>query len=230
MAKAASLNGTVGTYVFFLFFMFCTGITQVYGFVLGFVTNITDYFKCSTWKAVIPVCIIGLCCCTGYTSNVGFLLFDLTEHFILRYIVVSVGLLQCISVGWYFEYFTTAAASKDHAKSLRLLALLYWLPTVVICFYANFAMEDNKILSLFVIAAFTVISLIVSYCNSKMEFNSWYHEIVLQGVDKLSMSITCLSNDGAKRSWWMLPFETYFGICVKFINPACLLFIILNNL
>jgi hypothetical protein len=28
----------------------------------------------------------------------------------------------------------------------------------------------------------------------------------------------------------MLPFETYFGITVKFVNPACLLFIFFNNL
>jgi len=44
------------------------------------------------------------------------------------------------------------------------------------------------------------------------------------------MSITCLSNPKGKREWWMLPFETYFGITIKFINPACLLFIFFHNL
>lgn len=29
---------------------------------------------------------------------------------------------------------------------------------------------------------------------------------------------------------WMLPFETYFGMSIKYVNPACLLFIFMNNL
>jgi SNF family Na+-dependent transporter len=230
MAKVASMNGSVGMYVFFLFFMFCTGITQVYAMVLSFVTNVTDYFKCKPWKVVIPVCIVGIIVTLAYTSNAGFILFDLTEHFILRYIVIMVGFLQCVAVGWFFEYFTTAAVSPLHAKSLRLLSLGYWFPVVVITFYANFALEEGKILGLVVISVTTMMSLVVSFCVAKMDFDSWYHEIVLQGVDKLSMSITSLSNPKGKRSMWMLPFETYFGICIKYINPACLLFIFFNNL
>ena len=34
----------------------------------------------------------------------------------------------------------------------------------------------------------------------------------------------------SKRKWWMLPFEFYFGICIKYINPACLLFIFFEAL
>lgn len=107
---------------------------------------------------------------------------------------------------------------------------MYWIPVVVICFYANFALEENKFLGLVVICITTIMALVVSYMQSKMEFNSWYHEIVLQGVDKLSMSITSLSRNDGKRSKWMLPFETYFGICIKYINPACLFFILCHNL
>lgn len=189
-----------------------------------------DYFKCSAWKAALPVSIIGILVTIAYTSNAGWIVFDMTEHFILRYIVIAVGFLQCISVGWFFEYHTTAIVSPEHNKSLKCLALMYWLPTIVICFYSNFGLESNKIWGLVVISGFTLLSLICSFLISKMEFNSWYHEIVLQGVDKLSMSITSLSNANGKRSIWMIPFETYFGICIKFINPACLLFIFFHNL
>jgi signal transduction histidine kinase len=230
MPKAAALYDATGMYVFFLIFMFLTGITQVYAFVLGFVVNLSDYFKCAIWKAALPCTLIGLLISYAYTSNVGWVLFDLTEHFILRYIVVTVGFLQCVSVGWIFEYFTTAAVSPGHAKSLRVLALFYWVPVVVVSFYANFALEENKVYGLIVICITTMIALLFSKIYSNLDFDNWYHEIVLQGVDKLSMSITSLSNPGAGRSWWMLPFETYFGVCVKFVNPACLAFIFFNNL
>lgn len=166
----------------------------MYALVLGFVTNLTDYFNCETWRAAIPVTVFGILATIAYTSNSGWILFDMTEHYILRYIVVMVGFLQCVAAGWYFEYFTTAAVSPLHARSLRLLALIYWVPTIVITFYTNFGMESNKMWGLIFVCIFTCIALVTSFMESEMEFNSWYHEIVLQGVDKLSMSITSLSN------------------------------------
>lgn len=231
MPRAASLYDGQNLYILFLVFMFMTGITQVYAFVLGFITNLTDYFGIKAWQAGIPVTLFGIGYSVAFTSNSGWILFDMTEHFILRYIVIMVGFLQCVSVGWYFEYFTTAAVSSIHRNSLRALALFYWIPCIVITFYANFGLESNRMYGLLLVCPFTLLSLIVSFIIAKdMGFNSWYHEIVLQGVDKLSMSITSLSNENARRSFWMLPFETYFGIFVKFVNPACLLFIFFHNL
>ena len=63
-----------------------------------------------------------------------------------------------------------------------------------------------------------------------MKSRIWYHEIMLCGVDKLSMSITSLSNADGSRSWWMLVFEGYFGVMIKFANPAVLTFLIIQNL
>lgn len=133
-------------------------------------------------------------------------------------------------MGWFFEYETTAAASVNHAKSLRALSLYFWIPTVFISFYANFGFPEYRFFGLLIIAFFTIIALCMSKKRSEMPYNSWYHEIVLCGVDKLSMSITSLTYTDHRRSFWMLPFETYLGICIKFINPACLMFIFFNNL
>ena len=44
------------------------------------------------------------------------------------------------------------------------------------------------------------------------------------------MSISILSNADQSRSWWMLPFEAYFGILIKYVNPVCLLFFIFEGL
>jgi hypothetical protein len=146
---------------------------------LGFVTNITDYFKCAIWKAAVPVVLCGIIISCAFTSNVGWIIFDMTEYYILRYIVISVGLLQCVSVGWFFEYFTTSRMSLLHAKSLRILAVCYWLPVVVICFYSNFGLESNKMFGLVFCSIFVCLALVLSFLASQMEFNSWYHEIVL---------------------------------------------------
>ena len=133
-------------------------------------------------------------------------------------------------MGWIFEYETTAKVSPAHSKSLKIIAITYWLPVVVFSFYANFSFEEYRFIGLICIAICTMLGLLVSKIKSGMPFNSWYHEVVLQGVDKLSMSITSLSNADGSRSFWMLPFESYFGISIKFINPACLFFILMHNL
>jgi len=65
---------------------------------------------------------------------------------------------------------------------------------------------------------------------SSMPFSSWYHEILLCGVDKLAMSVTSLSNEDGSRSGWMIPFEIYFGVSIKFFNPAALTFMFFQNI
>ena len=63
-----------------------------------------------------------------------------------------------------------------------------------------------------------------------MAFISWYHEIAMCGTDKIAMSLTILSNSDGRRSFWMLPFEAYFGILIKFVNPCCLMFLFFESL
>ena len=50
------------------------------------------------------------------------------------------------------------------------------------------------------------------------------------GTDKIAMSLTVLSNNNGERTFWMQPFEAYFGILIKFVNPACLMFMFCENL
>jgi len=59
----------------------------------------------------------------------------------------------------------------------------------------------------------------------------WWGEIFMCGVNKLSMSITSLSGPTPDtRSWWMDFFEVYFGMCIKFINPAVLTYMLFEFL
>jgi len=84
-----------------------------------------------------------------------------------------------------------------------------------------------KSLGVVLILITSIIAFAVSFYLSKLPLRSWYHEIVLCGTDKIAMSITALSvHNTQERRWWMGPFETYFGILIKFVNPACLAFFI----
>uniref|UniRef100_A0A7S3MRI5 Uncharacterized protein n=1 Tax=Strombidium inclinatum TaxID=197538 RepID=A0A7S3MRI5_9SPIT len=229
-ALAASLEDAKPWFGVFCFFMFISGIDSAFSYIEGFVTNLVDGFKWNRQFAAAFVCLLGMLISAVFTTNFGWVLFDLVDHYISSYIVIGVGLMQCISVGWLFEKETTAAVSQGHSDSVKWLGLIYWTTTITMCFYANFGFKDQKIWGVIVIIVGTLIALGVSYKVSKLKFRSWYHEIVLCGVDKLSMSITSLSNADGSRSLWMAPFEAYFGVCIKYVSPACLLWLLCENL
>ena len=198
----------------------------------GVVTNIVDEFKTNRTLTAGIVCLLGALISAIFTSNWGWILFDLVDHYISSYIIIGVALIQCISVAWLFEYDSTAAMSIAHTKSMRYLSSIYWIFTITFCFYGNFGFPEETGLGMLLITIATLVALLVSYKVSGMAFDSWYHEVVMCGVDKLSMSITSLSIPGKpeERTWWMPLFEAYFGITIKFVNPACLTWMLCDNL
>jgi hypothetical protein len=123
--------------------------------------------------------------------------------------------------------------SENHAKSLKWLAIAYWFPMVTLAFYSNFAFAENFEIGIIIIAITSFIALATSFyaVKGKMVSIQWYHEIMLCGVDKIAMSITHLSNyESGERKPWMYVFEGYFGIMIKYVNPAALTFMLFMNL
>jgi hypothetical protein len=228
----ASDDKLKGWFGFFMFFMYVSGIDSAFAYVEGLVTNILDSTRNQSYRPGVAfiVCLFGALISIIFTTNFGWVLFDLVDHYISNYLILLVGFLQCVSVGWFFERESTARMSPAHARSLRYMHILYWFPMVTLSFYANFAFYDAFQIGIYLIIFTTCISLLCSWKVSGMASNIWYHEIMLCGVDKLSMSITCLSNADGSRSWWMLMFEGYFAIMIKFANPAVLCFLIIQNL
>jgi SNF family Na+-dependent transporter len=181
--------------------MYIAGITSAFSYAEGIVTNMMERPKSSMCggKVYRPlealfVCMIGMCGSVMFCTNWGWPIMDMVDHYLSDYIILGVGLLQCISVGWFFEYDTTAAMSEGHQKALRTQSVWYWVPVVICCFYGNYAEVEMKWIFVVVIVVLIIIGWIISKCKSGLSMNVWYHEIMLCGVDKLSMSITDLTD------------------------------------
>merc|ERR1711934_817804 len=138
MPSAASGGGGTGMLTLFYVSLFFTGITSATAYVEAFACNIIEQFGTSRCKAITMTVVLGILLSLPFCSNFGWILFDLAEHYITSYIVIMVGILQCISVGWMFEYDTTAAKSPQHANALKYMTCFYWLPMLLLGFYANF--------------------------------------------------------------------------------------------
>jgi SNF family Na+-dependent transporter len=214
----------------FCFFLFLAGIDSAAAFMEALITNVVEQFKWNRTISALVVCLLGIGLSAIFCCSFGWVLFDLVEHYLSSYTVIGVGLMQVISVGWYFEKETTAAVSKGHADSLKWMGIIYWLTVVIVCFYSNFGLKEYSAIGLIICVVGIFLSFAVSKYHSNMSMRSWYHEIVLCGVDKISMSITSLSSQNGEREWWMFPFEAYFGICIKFVCPVIFTWLIADNL
>ena len=230
MPAAAVESGYAGTLGLLMITLWMIGIDSAVSFIEAFNTNFIDQSGMSRMKCAPIVCGMGFILSTFFCSNWGWVLFDLVDHYISLYIVLPVGLCQCIAVGWIFERKATASRSPEHMRSMRALTFMYWFPTIAITLYFSFGFEEGKVWGVLALIIAVMMAFGVSLYLSKMHFNRWYHEIALCGTDKIAMSISILSNTDQSRSWWMIPFEAYFGIMIKYLNPACLLFFIFEGL
>jgi SNF family Na+-dependent transporter len=89
----------------FMFFMYISGIDSAFSYLEGFVTNILDATRQKASRAGVAfiVCFCGALISLMFTTNFGWVLFDLVDHYISNYLIMAVGMAQCVSVGWFFE-------------------------------------------------------------------------------------------------------------------------------
>lgn len=147
----------------FCFTLWMSGLDSAMGYCEGFICNIMEAYEIVRWKAAALVCLLGLCMSLLFTSNWGWVLFDFVDHYISSYIIIVIGFVQCVSVGWIFERESTAIRSPEHRASLKSLALIYWFPVVLTCFYANFGFANVKWVGIIIIFITTIFALYVSF-------------------------------------------------------------------
>lgn len=222
------------SYVAFCLLMWFSGIDSAVSYVMAHVENRKAQQPGMPYPVIaLMECAIGVGMSLMFCTNWGWILFDLVDHYVSDYCIILLGLLQCVAVGWVFEADTTAAKTPMHHQALKVLGVCFWVPVVVISFYANFGFGEQKVIGVYVLVGILVMAMLASYGSSKMTFGLWYHEIFFAGVSKLSWSVTSISypdEDIEMRKWWMPLFEAYFGLSIKYFNPALLTFMLFENL
>jgi SNF family Na+-dependent transporter len=155
----------------FMFFMFISGIDSAFAMMEGLVTCIIDYYRCTRLKACTVVIVAGILLSIPFCSNAGWLLVELVDHYISDYIIIFIGLFQCVSVAWIWEYESTAVCSDGHRTSLRILTFTYWITTIFVTFYSVFgANEGERSPAFIVLFILNLLGAIWSYYKSGMRF------------------------------------------------------------
>jgi SNF family Na+-dependent transporter len=89
-----------GMFTLFLILLYVAGIDSAYSYVESLVCNILDHFRVNTTQhlgqrigVTAFVCIMGIALSAIFTTNFGWILFDLVDHYMSSYIVIAVGLM-----------------------------------------------------------------------------------------------------------------------------------------
>ena len=212
--------------------LFTLGIDSAFSMVEATATVIND----TKWGSQYPkslvafvLCLLGFILSIPFCTNWGFVLFDVIDHYLAAFLLIIVGIFQCLGCGWGFDAENTMEKSIGHRKGLVYLSLTFWGLLILLGIVFPLIEMTGVGIAVFV-ACFIFIGLIPSFCLSKLSFNDWYNDICMCGVRKLAYSMTMLGRSNpAKQEWYEAPFAFYWGFCVKYFIPTALWFILVNQ-
>jgi NSS family neurotransmitter:Na+ symporter len=98
MPAFANLFGVV-----FFVSLVIAGLSSAVSLVEAFTAAIIDKFHYTRRPVVSAVCITGFLGSIIFTAKSGLFWIDIVDHFITHYGLVTIGLIECVLVGWIFK-------------------------------------------------------------------------------------------------------------------------------
>lgn len=254
LAKLGQLDESKTAGIGLAFFTYPTAIdtmsaSNFWAFVLGltlFLLGLDSSFSaieatstviCDTaWKGKAPrmfiafvLCLVGFLGSLPFCCNWGFILFDVVDHYLCAYLLLLIGILQAFGCGWFFDLKQTMAKSEGHTTGLKILSFGYWIPLVIIVIITTIL--DSQKWGFLAFALVLIVVLIVSWKQSGLGMRQWYEEVVMCGVRKIAYSCSQVGRvDPLVKLWWEPVFALYWGLCIKYISPCVLSFMIIGIL
>ncbi|MBN2701057.1 MAG: sodium-dependent transporter [Methylothermaceae bacterium] len=118
--KAISMmpGGNLFGAVFFLCLV-VAGLSSSVSITEAFVSAIVDKFGVRRQPLVTGVCVLGFVGSMMFTTRAGMLWLDIVDHFITHYGLVTVGILECLVIGWLFDL----PMLRDHINRISSVQL-----------------------------------------------------------------------------------------------------------
>lgn len=208
--------------------LFTLGLDSAFSLVEATSTVITD----TAWGRKTPrkliallLCVVGLLFSTLFCFNWGFTFFDVIDHYLANYLMLLLGLLQCLGAGWVYE--AGYVMEKANKRSVLILAIGFWgvmIPLGILA-YTAFPNYSWVSIPIFWVLAFFVF--VASFATSGLSLKEWYGTVFMYGVRKLSRSMVKLTKEPGTHPWWAGPFEFWWGFSIKYFIPWSLYWLIL---
>ena len=182
-----------------LFFgmLFLFGIDSAFSFIEAVTTTIKDMPYFSGIPKVfltMVVCLFGFVGSIPFCFNWGFNLLDTVDHYLNTYLLVFIGVIQCMGCGWAFDLEKTMDMSPRHKASALISVLGYWVCLLGISI-PMVAIDQSGWGALAFILSQIFVIFPLSYFVSGMKFWYWWHHVLFCGVRRLGYSFTKLGRE-----------------------------------
>ncbi len=89
----------------FLFFLtlVLAGVTSAISIVEAFSSAVIDKFEWRRSRVVSATCVAGFLGSALFTTGAGLYWLDIVDHFLNNYGLITVGLLECLLIAWYYR-------------------------------------------------------------------------------------------------------------------------------
>ncbi|WP_455219528.1 sodium-dependent transporter, partial [Kaarinaea lacus] len=126
--KAISLI-PAGNWFGAVFFLCLTvaGLSSAVSIMEAFTSALVDKFGYSRKPLVTAISIAGFLGSIAFTSQAGLLWLDIVDHFITHYGLITVGILECIVVGWLFNL----PLLRKHLNRISSIKLGVWWDALI---------------------------------------------------------------------------------------------------
>jgi len=213
--------------------LFTLGVDSAFSMIEAASTVIADTkagSKINRMVIALSLCIMGLLCSLIFASNFGSYALDAVDFYLCAYLMVLLGILQCTSVSWVFEYDLKVKENPKFRTPLLLMIVSYWGSLFlwgILAFGAFFKYNwVGGILFIFCM----LVGHVVAWRLSGLSFGDFYDKLIMCGVGRLGKSITKLSYKDHSSRKWMPFFHFYWGFCVKYINPGGLVWMLMMSI
>ena len=140
----------------------------------------------------LVLCILGAISSIAFSYNWGFTYFDVVDHYLNVYLMLLIGVLETMGVGWVYEA-SDICTTRARKLSVMVLAIGYWSSLLLVGIIFVFSSEDYLYVAPILFWVILIIVCIASWMISGMTFKEWFHTIAMYGVRKLSRAMTKLS-------------------------------------
>lgn len=131
IAMLPALNAVVGVLFFAMFLMLA--VDSAFSLLEALSTSIRDRFpSASVAKISLIISFFGVIGGLLYSTKAGLYYLDITDHFVVSYGLVIIGLIQAVIIGWFYKTKELVDFIKEnstlHLEKLWLFSVRYFIP------------------------------------------------------------------------------------------------------
>jgi len=126
---AISLLPFAAAFFGFIFFiaLLTFGIDSAFSMIEPISSGINGKWKISKAKATAIMCGIGFCLSLMFVGGSGLHLVDIIDHFIANFGLVTIGLIECLILGWVY----TLRKLRYHANEISEIKIGRWWEVLI---------------------------------------------------------------------------------------------------